>query len=82
MSPFYKKRPVVVEAVQFIGNFGRIERLVGGDLGGANGGGYVVATLEGALHFSANDWIIKDNDGRFTVENPDTFKAIYELLST
>ena len=74
----FRKKPVVIEAVQFNGNFEEIESFVGGDLGKDMTGRYVVATLEGALQISGMDWIIKGVKGEFYPCKPDIFEATYE----
>lgn len=77
MSKF-RKKPVVIEAVQFIGaNFTELEEFVGGDAEFRNGE-LVIATLEGAMHASPKDWIIKGIKGEFYPCKPDIFEATYE----
>ena len=56
--PKFRKKPVVIEAVQFDINFNEIEEFVGGDAE-FRGGELVIATLEGPLRASPRDWIIK-----------------------
>ena len=51
----YRKKPVVIEAIQFINaNFAEIENFVGGDAE-FRGEELVVATLKGPLHASIGD---------------------------
>lgn len=76
MSKF-RKKPVVIEAIQFIGNFDEIEAFVGGDAEFRDGK-LLVATLEGPLWASRNDWIIKGIKGEFYPCKPDIFEATYE----
>ena len=68
------------EAVQFTGNFDEVEDFVGGDLGKDKDGNYVVATLEGAMKVSPNDFIIKGLRGEFYPCKPDIFKASYNVV--
>lgn len=75
----FRKKPVVIEAVQFTGNFDEIEEFVGGDCC-FNKGELVVATLEGPLRASNNDWIIKGVKGEFYPCKPDIFEATYEPI--
>ena len=75
--PKFRKKPVVIEAVQFNGNFDLIEDFVGGDAEFRNGE-LVIATSEGPLHASPNDWIIKGVKGEFYPCKPDIFEATYE----
>lgn len=73
----FRKKPVEIEAVQFRGNFEEIENFCGGDAEFRNGE-LVVATLEGALRASPDDWIIKGIKGEFYPCKPDIFAATYE----
>ena len=75
----YMKKPVVIEAIQFCGNFDEIEMFCGGDAEFRNGE-LVVATLEGPLRASPNDWIIKGIKGEFYPCKPDIFESTYELV--
>lgn len=76
----YQKKPVIIEAVQFNGNFSEIEDFVGGDAEFRDGE-LIVATLEGALHASPKDWIIKGIKGEFYPCKPDIFKETYEAVA-
>lgn len=73
----FRKKPVVVDAVQFNGNFAEIEKFCGGDAE-LRGGRLCVATLEGPLFASNGDWIIKGVKGEFYPCKPDIFAATYE----
>jgi hypothetical protein len=73
----YRKKPVVIDAIQFQDNFPEIEAFVGGDAEFRDGE-LVIATLEGPLHASPNDWIIKGVKGEFYPCKPDIFAATYE----
>lgn len=75
----YRKKPVVIEAIQWQGNFDEIEKFVGGDAESRNGE-LIIATLEGPLHASHNDWIIKGVKGEFYPCKPDIFKATYDIV--
>lgn len=72
----FVKRPVVIEAIQFKGNFEEIEQFVGGDAVFRDGY-LVIATLEGPLHAAPNDWIIKGVKGEFYPCKPDIFEETY-----
>jgi hypothetical protein len=75
--PKFRKKPVVIEAELF--NLGRLplpfsnERVccLGDD-------GWYVETLEGPLHISDGDWIIKGVMGEFYPCKPNIFEATYE----
>lgn len=75
--PKFRKKPVVIEAIQFDINFDEIEEFCGGDAEFRDGQ-LVVATLEGPLHASPRDWIIKGVKGEFYSCKPDIFDATYE----
>lgn len=79
----YRKKPVIIEAVQFTGiNFSEIEKFVGGDYGKNEEGEGVIATLEGAMKISNGDFIIKGIQGEFYPCKPDIFEATYEEVSS
>jgi len=73
----FRKKPVIIEAVQFHGNFEEIEAFVGGDAEYREGK-LLVATLEGPLWASPLDWIIKGVKGEYYPCKPDIFEATYE----
>jgi hypothetical protein len=75
--PKFRKKPAVIEAIQFKCNFDEIEEFCGGDADYRDGE-IVVATLEGALRASPDDWIIKGVKGEFYPCKPDIFAATYE----
>jgi hypothetical protein len=84
----YRKKPVVIEAMQFTG-------FIHGDLLpqdlavfledavlSYSKGGLQIHTLEGDEHIaSIGDWIIKGVKGEFYPCKPDIFEATYELAS-
>ena len=73
----YRKKPVVIDAVQFLENLDEVKAFVGS---GARfqDGRLLIDTLEGALHASPGDWVIKGIGGEFYPCKPDIFKASYE----
>ena len=79
--PKFRKKPVVIEAVQFTGNdaeclaFCPIARDPVDDR--AN---LVIPTLEGDMLVSMGDWIIKGVKGEFYPCKPDIFDATYEQV--
>lgn len=77
--PHFRKKPVVIEAMQFSGgNFSEIEEFCGGDAE-FRAGRLVVATLDGPLYASNYDWIIKEGGkGELSSCNPERFAATYE----
>lgn len=79
--PFFKKKPVVIEAIQLtLRTIDEVEAFVGGDANVAPQGGLTIATLEGAMHASLGDWIIKGVNGEFYPCKPDIFAKTYELV--
>ena len=77
---FFQKKPVIIEAVRFYNaNFDEIECFVGGDAEFRDGE-LVIATLEGPLHASNGDWIIKGVKGEFYPCKPDIFELTYQLI--
>jgi hypothetical protein len=75
----FRKKAVVVEAIQYtLFNQDECERFVGGDMGKNASGETVIATLEGAMRVSLNDWIIKGIKGEFYPCKPDIFEKTYE----
>lgn len=74
----YRKKPVVIEALRLTPlNIGEVEAFVGGDAGSHPDGGLVIATLEGAMHASIGDYIIKGVNGEFYPCKPDIFDKTY-----
>lgn len=82
MIKSYRKRPVTIQAVQLTPlNLEEIEEFVGGDLSTHPAGGVIIATLEGAMHASIGDYIIKGVEGEFYPCKPDIFSKTYEEVS-
>lgn len=80
----FRKKPVVIEAMQYNAYstkiMDEIEIFVGGDIGKDVDGNTVIATLEGAMKVSHLDWVIKGVKGEFYPCKPDIFEATYEKL--
>jgi len=78
----FRKKPVVIDAVQWTGkNTGLVAEFVGGKVDKYLDGLHI-ATLEDsdkAKHFaSIGDWIIKGIQGEFYPCKPDIFEQTYE----
>jgi len=75
----YRKKPVVIEAVQFDGTLGSLEGInipeVSQDLGSST---CQIPTLEGVMTAQPGDWIIRGVKGEFYPCKPDIFAATYE----
>ncbi len=92
----YRKKPVVIEAVQWLGHnmddmleFIDISSLPSDGVHVDGGLGHVPAlgtldipTLEGVMTANAGDWIIKGVQGEFYPCKPDIFEATYDPIET
>lgn len=86
----YRKKPVVIEAVQYTGenapeiinwiweNGGDAENLCGRSVCCDGQTGIRIPTLEGIMVADLNDWIIKGVKGEFYPCKPDIFEATYD----
>ena len=75
----YRKKPVEIEAVQWSGsNWHSIRDFAGHAWVYTKGSELYVKTVEGDLHASPEDWIIKGVKGEFYPCKPDIFAATYE----
>ncbi|MFN3953226.1 MAG: hypothetical protein ACK4LQ_02155 [Pararhodobacter sp.] len=86
--PFFREKPVVIEAVQFTGSVGSANEVLAWI--GVNGGGayrvsytkpdsgLMIRTLDVDMHARPGDWIIKGVQGEFYPCKPDIFAATYE----
>lgn len=85
----FRKKPVVIEAVQFDPSLGcgtnRVMNWL--SLHGANISGWTfhdtditIPTLEGNMKALPGDWIIRGVKGEFYPCKPDIFEATYELV--
>lgn len=81
----YRKKPVVIEAVQFLGESEPIREFVamrcninfGLDADG-NCAEVLIPTLEGTMTAQVRDWIIMGVNGEFYPCKPDIFEKTYE----
>lgn len=82
----YRKKPVIIEAIQFEDNSDRIieiHEFMGGDTIRVNyedkDNPYLkIETLEGTMKASVGDYIIKGVNGEFYPCKPDIFEKTYE----
>lgn len=75
----YRKRPVVVEAVQFDGTLESLDALYIPNYHQFFGSRTVqIETLEGTITASPGDWIIRGVKGEFYPCKPDIFALTYE----
>lgn len=76
----FRKKPVVIEAIQFLGNSEEVEEFVGKLLNYLIGKGLVIPTLEGDMYASYGDWIIRGVNGEYYPCKPDIFEKTYERV--
>ena len=85
----YRKKPVVIEAMQWTGeNVQDIVKFIGelpyavdeGIIHDPASHTLIIPTLEGAMEASQNDWIIKGVKGEFYPCKPDIFEETYESV--
>lgn len=83
----YRKKPVVIEAVQYDGNFRCLDEfsinevkhfIVSKDADGKQC--IKIPTLEGEMTASVGDYIIRGVQGEFYPCKPDIFEATYEKV--
>ena len=85
----YRKRPIVIEAEQFVHPADNVDGVIPGFVSGClstneNGVGCPdsphIHTLEGPLHVSMLDWIIRGIAGEVYPCKPDIFERAYEAV--
>ena len=76
----YRKKPVVIEAIQYDGyHTGKIHDFCGDKVLEPVGKDYIeIVTLEGVMRASKGDYIIKGVNGEFYPCKPDIFEKTYE----
>jgi hypothetical protein len=76
----YRKNPVVIEALEYTGtpeSIADAQEFVGGMFYMQDGEAYI-RTLEGDMHASVGDFIIKGVNGEFYPCKPDIFWRTYQ----
>jgi len=83
----YRKKPVVIEAVQFDGNFRCLDVFSINEVSNfkvefdsENRQIIKIPTLEGEMTASVGDYIIRGIQGEYYPCKPDIFKKSYELI--
>lgn len=80
----YRKKPVVIEAIQWTGEFDRNMSLFVGDKATIKGTKepfeMFIHTLEGDMKADVGDFIIKGVNGEFYPCKPDIFEKTYEMV--
>lgn len=79
--PKFRKKPVVIEAVQWTGNNREeMEKFIPNTILAKKNTEeeLAIGTLEGVMTASKNDWIIKGVHGEYYPCKPDIFEKTYE----
>jgi len=77
----FRKKPVVIEAMQFDGSNGqKIADFMQCQFPAIQDGKLLIGTLEGTMSADIKDWIIKGVKGEFYPCKPDIFEATYEKV--
>jgi len=77
----FRKKPVVIEAIQFNGtdkSFKDINTFTDYSIENPSEDNLYISTLEGDMSIRKGDWIIKGVKGEFYPCKPDIFKETYE----
>ena len=81
MSKKYRKKPVVIEAIQWASNnLSEIDNFIGRTVDNKETT-LVIHTLEGDMEASIGDYIIKGVNGEFYPCKPDIFDKTYEEVT-
>ena len=74
----FKKKPVIIEAIQWNGeNLSEIDEFTKNEVKNHESV-LIITTLEGDMYASLNDYIIKGVNGEFYPCKPDIFDKTYE----
>ena len=77
--PKFRKKPVVIEAIQWNNNPQEVMAFHSSMILRSDGSLFI-GTLEGTMHVSDKDWIIKGVNGEFYPCKPDIFEKTYEKV--
>jgi hypothetical protein len=79
---YYRKKPVVIEAIQLVDeNLVQLLEFCGDKIKSHPMIGVVIETLEGDMLASKGDYIIKGVKGEFYPCKPDIFEMTYESVN-
>lgn len=78
----FRKKPVVIEAIQFDGNNDDAVMEFAERKAGLKGDELMIFTLEGVMRVDKNDWVIKGVKGEFYPCKPDIFETTYERVDS
>jgi len=79
----FRKKPVVIEAVQYIGgeaSYRKVAEFVAAGRVLRDELGVHIITFEGTMHVTEGDWVIKGVAGEFYPCKPDIFEQTYEAV--
>lgn len=86
----YRKKPVVIEAIQFVGTYasgeaieewtGKVVSMATWNVGRDTCSGMIASTLEGPMRVSVGDFVIRGVQGEFYACKPDIFEQTYEAV--
>lgn len=75
----YRKKPIVIDAIQFNGeNASAIFALATDQRVLRSGSGLLIETLEGTMEAAVGDWIIRGVEGELYPCKPSVFAKTYE----
>jgi hypothetical protein len=81
--PFYRKKPVIIEARVYTGTNGPdIAKWMGCDFCGSPNGQLLIHTLEGVMAADIGDYVICGVSNEFYPCKPDIFRMTYELMES
>lgn len=79
--PKFRKKPVIIEAIQFTGdNVSDCLEFAGLNIETTTEKALIISTLEGRMICSIGDYIIKGVKGEFYPCKPDIFEQTYEKV--
>lgn len=77
----YRKKPVIIEAVEYTGyNYLAIRDWINNGQNMWHHGDFIIPTLEGDMTVSLGDYVIKGVNGEFYPCKPDIFEKTYERV--
>lgn len=78
----YRKKPVIIEAIQYKGNTNDVKKFMDVEsvLVNIRTLAIKIPTLEGDMYASIGDYIIKGVQGEFYPCKPDIFEQTYEVV--
>lgn len=75
----YRKKPIIIEAIQWTGdNTDEVKNFIGTNFRYVTINSMIIKTLEGEIEASKDDYIIKGVHGEFYPCKPDIFMITYD----